>query len=785
MDEKNTALSLRRDASRPQTQIIQAATEYPSYPAERRSNAFDSVLVMLQRRIWLVLGVFFAVSALGALVTLLQTPKYQSTALLVINPNPDQIVPEKQISGTRADAAAVDSEIEALKSPTLAARLASELQLDKDPEWNAALRDGGAIFADSKPVPTAAAASPDNSPFASGGSFDAASPTAVPVKVPSDAARLPRPVPAETIVQPVADDVALAVADAIDVQRRGMSYVVEVTAESESPERAAEMANGLSNIYLKSLSEARYDASEKANGWLRDRLDELKAEVQQKQAAAQQYRAQRNLLTAQGVSLVEQQLAQVQSSLLVTRAEHAQKRAEYELLADMSKKGGSIAGLNTTNDAMRDFRAKEADVAQRIADLESRYGPNHPALQQAMEEKAALDIRIKEEMQRSAAKSKVEADSLAARLGKQESELGALRGELVSGNFDQVRLDALQTDAQTAQSVYESFLQRHHEIARQGTMTGVGARLLSPARLPTVPTSPHLLLNGAMSVAAGLILAFLAGLLVEHSRGTVETTEEVEQRVGARALVAIPSLRRRDLKHIPERNKNPTAYLLTKRMSQFAEAFRVLQASILLDNHRSNKVVAITSAMPAEGKTTLSVGLARVAAMGGQKAIVVDCDIRMRSVNAILGINPSEGLQQVLAGERHWREVVGRDEQSGAHVLPASGLTSKDLFGTGAMEKLIEELKQQYDLVVLDCAPIFAVADTRVIASLADAAIVAARAGKTPARALAAAIAQLEIAGARVLGVALNRVDTRNGRRSFYDGLYYSKAFSGYYAREG
>jgi polysaccharide biosynthesis transport protein len=793
MDEKNTGLVLRRDNPHPPSQVIQrGVAEYAGYPAEREGNAFDSILAMLQRRMRLVLGVFLTVSALGVVITLLQTPKYQATALLVINPNPDQIVPEKQFSGTRAEAAAVDSEIEALKSPTLAARLASELELDRDPEWNAALKDGGPATADAKSVQTASTV-PENSPFAPGGSLEATSPSAYNVQIkapssddglPSDVARLPRPESIDRTVRPVADDVALAVAGAMDVRRRGMSYVVEVTAESESPGRAAEMANGLSNIYLKTLSEARYDASEKANGWLRDRLDELKVEVQQKQAAATQYKAQRNLLTAQGVSLVEQQLAQIQSSLLMTRAEYAQKRAEYELLADISKKGGSIAGLNSVNDAMRDFRAKEAEVAQRIADLESRYGPNHPALLQAKEEKAALDSRIRDEMQRSAAKSKVESDAVGARMNKQEAELGSLRGELVSGNFDQVRLDALQTDAQTAQSVYESFLQRYHEIARQGTMTGVGARLLSPARPPTAASSPHLLLNGALSVAAGLILAFLAGLLVEQFRGTVETTEEVEQRVGARALVAIPSLRTRDMRHMPARNKTPTAYLLTKRMSQFAEAFRVLQASILLANQPANKVVAITSAMPGEGKTTLSVGLARVAAMGGQKAIVIDCDIRMRSVNTVLGIDPSEGLQQVLSGERHWRDVVGCDEQSGAHVLPASALTSKDLFTGGAMEELIEDLRKQYDLIVLDCAPIFAVADTRVIASIADAVVVAARARKTPARALAAAIAQLEIAGARVLGVALNRVDIRSGRRSFYDGLYYSKAFSGYYARE-
>lgn len=100
------------------------------------------------------------------------------------------------------------------------------------------------------------------------------------------------------------------------------------------------------------------------------------------------------------------------------------------------------------------------------------------------------------------------------------------------------------------------------------------------------------------------------------------------------------------------------------------------------------------------------------------------------------------------------------------------------------MEDLIRELAAEYDLVVLDCPPVFAVADARVIASLSDSVVVAARAGKTPARALQAAIEQLELAGANVLGVALNRVNIRRSRRSFYDGLYYSKAFAGYYVRE-
>jgi capsular exopolysaccharide synthesis family protein len=435
---------------------------------------------------------------------------------------------------------------------------------------------------------------------------------------------------------------------------------------------------------------------------------------------------------------------------------------------------------------MRDLRSKEAEVAQRIADLEQRYGDQHPTLLQAREEKAALDSRIKDEMGRVANRSKMEMDALGARLATQENNLGQLRGQLVAANFDQVRLNELETDAAAARSVYESFLQRYHEVASQGNLASVDARLLSLARPPSAPSSPSLLINGALTIAAALALALLAALTAEQFRGAVESTEDIEQRVGVRALVAIPALTSHDMRRIPRRDRNPSGYLLTKRMSPFAESLRVLHTSILLSNHSKDRVIAVTSAMPGEGKTTLALGLARVAAMGGQTVVVVDCDVRMRSINKVLGIDPKVGLQHVLTGEMNWRDVVGADKPSGAHVLPAAGAatTSRDVFGSGALEKLIGELAEHYDLVVLDCAPVFAVADTRLIASLADCVVVAARAHKTPARALAAAVSQLEIAGARVLGVALNRVDTRKGRRSFYDGLYYSKAFRGYYAKE-
>ncbi|MBI1359284.1 MAG: AAA family ATPase [Alphaproteobacteria bacterium] len=764
MNEANLNLAVRRETGRAVPATLLAPVNGQD---EREQSSSANIFEILLRRKWLMLGIFLAVAACGAAYTLLQPRIYSATALVMINPNPDQVVPEKQaLSGARADAAMVDSQIEVLKSPAMAARLASNLNLAADPEWNPDLPKKSGWFSGvtggQNPAPAAhqSQAAPIN-----------------PSMTPGQKAT------AEALAVP--DAVVDTVDQAINIRRRGLSWVIEVSANAGSGAEASQMANGLASAYLKSLAEARYDDADKANQWLKDRLAELRAEVEQKQAAVQTYRAKSNMLTTQGSSLVEQQVAQVQSALLATRAEYAQKQAEHTELLNIGEKGLTVASNNGQTDALRDLRAKQAEMAQRLADLQTRYGANHPTLQQAKEEKAAIDKQVQQEMQRVISRSKADADAVGARLRTQEAQLASLHEDLVGNNFSQVRLNALETDAEAARSVYESFLQRYHEVARQGNLAAVEARFLSPARIPPVPSSPHFLLNGALTVAAAGVLAVLFALLAEQFRKTIESTEEVEQRVGARALVAVPALRRRDMRRLPSRNRNPASYLLTKRMSPFTEAFRVLHASIVLSNRPQSKVVAVTSAMPGEGKTTLSLGLARVAAIGGQKVIIVDCDIRMRSLNKVLDIDPQEGIQQVLNGELSWKDAVGCDAGSGAHVLPAAGQSpSKDVFGSGAMESLIAELAEEYDLVVLDCAPIFAVAETRLIASLADTVVVAARAHHTSSRALAGALAQLELAGARVLGVALNRVDAKNGRRSFYDGLYYSKAFSGYYARE-
>ncbi|MDX5392416.1 MAG: CpsD/CapB family tyrosine-protein kinase, partial [Caulobacteraceae bacterium] len=188
--------------------------------------------------------------------------------------------------------------------------------------------------------------------------------------------------------------------------------------------------------------------------------------------------------------------------------------------------------------------------------------------------------------------------------------------------------------------------------------------------------------------------------------------------------------------------------------------------------------------LPGEGKTTTSVCLARSAAQQGHRVLLVDCDLRRRSVNRLMGKEPDKGLIEVLAGEASLSDVLQVDGVTGVQLLPLakSSLTPKDVFGSAAMDRLLDELRRSYDLVILDTAPVLPVADTRVLAPKADAVVFLARWRKTPEHAIQNAFRQLLGTGAHLGGVALTQVDMKMQQKYGYgDPGYYYAEYKKYY----
>jgi len=193
----------------------------------------------------------------------------------------------------------------------------------------------------------------------------------------------------------------------------------------------------------------------------------------------------------------------------------------------------------------------------------------------------------------------------------------------------------------------------------------------------------------------------------------------------------------------------------------------------------------VTSAMPGEGKTTTTFCLGKSMAMSGAKVVVVDCDLRRRNISRLLGVEPESGLTEVLQGLAHLDDVLIEDKASGAWFLPLakSPYNPRDLFGSQAMDRLLEELRRRFDIVLLDTAPVIPVSDTRLLAPKADVVVFLVQWRKTPRKAIEAAFAMLRSVGAEVAGIALTLVDVREQAKYGYgDPGYYYRSYKKYYA---
>jgi len=706
------------------------------------------------RRRWFIMApaalVVFALSYAG---DALRPRIYTATATILINPGREQVIASDEL--VTPSRILIDSEVQIIGSPGNMRRVADALHLEEDPEWNVALRPPSGIEATLAPLLTALGRAP----------------------------RIPQPV-LDDEREVHMDRIARALTRAVEVGRQEDSNVVEISAASLSARRSAEIANAVAQAYLESQVEAQFDATERANQWLLQRVQVLAQDLQQKERAAETFRREHRLapLAGGGNAPVS---AEVQTMLVAARAELSEKEARLRQVETLIREGGSadlIAGA-ANSPLITELRSRESELVRRQAELEQRYGELHPTVQNGRAELENLRERIDAEIGRITTSLRNEVEVARRRLGSLQGNFGTVSGTLSDDDEASVQYRQLLREADAARTVHQSYLQRFQEVEGQRSLALTTARVVSTAVTPGGPSSPNL----SAALQKALLLAFVLGVgfgfLIEYLDNTVSTTEEVERKLGAVAVASVPRLGAGDYRTLTPDQRHPAGYLIERQMSGFAEAFRVMRTSVLhgrLD--RRTQVMAITSALPDEGKTTIALCLGRICALSGENVAVVDCDLRRQSLHDVLGLEPAHSLMDVLMGKADWRTAMVNDRETNAHFLigKTAKFTPVDVFSSQVMHKLMSELRAHYDIIILDCAPVLAVADTRIAAGHADAAIVVVRSEKTPASAARTAVNELRKADIEVHGLVVNQL--RPAYQSGADTLYYGYAKKKYYA---
>jgi polysaccharide biosynthesis transport protein len=720
-----------------------------------------SFVGILLRRWMIALPIALVVFAFSYGSAALSQKIYQATALILINPVREQVITGQElVTRSSSSEVAIESEMEVMRSPDVMARVVTALRLDEDPEWNRPSQQPSALDRVLQPILGAL-----------NGQLDE--------PVSQEPPQLQLSVEdGEALRQAIARRLSRQ----IGVRRREPSFVIEVSARSSSRHSAAAIANATAQAYLDQQTESQFAATERAQDFLRTRANELAAEVQQKERAAEALRIAHGLPSYGGGD----QPADVQTMLASARADLTEKQARLGQVEALIARGGSpdlIAGA-ANSALLGSLRAQEADLQRRQVDIEERYGARHPDVQSGRLELETLRARIASEIERVTTGLRNEVEVARRRLASLQQNFGAETLTLDANNSEAVmQYRQLIREVEAARSVHQSFVQRVEEVESQTALPTANARVMTSASPPGAPASPDM--SSALRTAIILALALGAGaaFLVDMLDRTVSSAQDVERKLGRRSVAAMPKLGKSRYRTLSPVQRHPAGYVVEKPMSEFAEAFRVLRTSLTHARiDQTIQVVAITSALANEGKTTIALCLARVAALSGQRVAIIDCDLRRQSLADLMGVTSGSGLVGALTSDRPWSDILRQDDETSLQVLtgPATTFTPLDVFSSRAMAEFMGELRAAFDLIILDCAPVLHVADTRTVAAGADLTLMVVRADKTPAAAVRSAIRELEIAGAEIHGIALNCVAGADTRIDYYGSLHYAN--NNYYA---
>lgn len=692
---------------------------------------------IIRRRIWVILSVSAIMLIATAAAYLLAEPRYLATGRVALERSREQVLQVQQVvPDVPPDSAAVDTEVQILKSPQLAARVVDKLKLIDDPEFNPALKEGFTIEADE------------------------ARKTAVTILL-----------------------------SRLEVVREGFSYAITINFESISPTTAARVVNALSEIYVSAQVEEKSGATDRATKFLEAQLSQLRAQVQTAEATVAQYRAANGLFDASaGSSVTQEELSGLNSQVAQARASQAEAEARLSTARAQLAQGSTGEELGEALDSpvVSALRSQRAQVSAKVASLRQRYGPGYPELRNAQEELRDLDDQINSEVKRIISNVSIQANAARQRTSSLAGSLAATEGTLAANNKASVRLAELERNAESARVLYLAFLDRYKQTRAQKGLERSNSYIIARAGVPTFPTTPNLMIFIAAGIVSALAASSIAVAILQLLERGIETSDGIEKMLGVASLGSVP-----DTARLPELSKEEagipaTQIIVDKPQSAFAEAFRRLRTSIhfALPEARS-AVVAVTSSLPGEGKTTTAICLARSAALAGVKVVLVDCDIRRRSSSLQFSPLRSIGLAKLLAGKGTLDEALFVDEATGAYVLAQrpDDSTNISLSDSPAFAALLAELRVRFDLVVLDTPPVLPVDDSRVVSAMADGVVMLVRWRKTPGKAAELALRQLDEVGAHVIGASLTLVDmVQQTRVGYGDVGYYYSAYKSYYA---
>jgi len=580
--------------------------------------------------------------------------------------------------------------------------------------------------------------------------------------------------------------------------------VIEITVDSTQPGVAATFANTLVNEFIEQNIETRWQSSMRTGAWLGRQLDEMRVKIEDSEGRLQAYAKSAGLVfTSDKSSLGEQQLRELQQARATAETERIAKQSRFEMLQPGAAGVPGAPVENLTDDGLREYQDKIADLQRMIAELSVIYTPEHAKTKSLQ---AQLDaVQKSYRAARLALAGKIGDQYQEARRKERLLEAGYLAqtGQVVSEQEKTTKYNLLKAEAESDRQLYDSLQQQLKQASVASAMKASNIRIVDAAAVPADPYKPNIPRSVIVGTLLGLVGAVGIALLRERSNQTIREVGEVADVLGVPELGLIPNARlalsraeqKLMLKNtqlgLPSGNR-PEAQidLITWRSSRsiIADSFRSAVTSMLFASFSSQRCrrFVITSASAGEGKSSVVSNLAVAIAEMGDRVLLIDGDLRNPRLQRIFGLEPQPGLSTLLKETSAGSETPRLDQcvrptvVPNLFVLPAGPPTSfsSSLLSSARLRETLEKLATQFDKILIDTPPMLAIPDARILAKHVDAVVLVVRAGKTTRDAAVAAYERLLGDGTELVGAIMNDWDPAASAGGYYG---YGYKYDAYY----
>ena len=734
----------------------------------------NSAIGFLRRQYWIVLICLLLALPIGAWYHFTGQQTYSASATMMIETRKSPI-PELLLDSA-PDAGWIESQVGILRSQNIAAYVVKQLRLAEDPEFARSapsLLDKLLIHFGLKKTPDA----------------------------PSEAERISRAVGA--LVQQ------------LDVRRVGLSYIMRIDVRWHNPDQATKIANAMVDAYVFEQLNAKYQANRRASDWLQERLQTLREQTASAERAVIEFKSKNNIVKTGGALMNEKQLTDISTQLGAARAHTADLQLRYDRIAAVRRAyqedQPAAAADETVTEAMNNpiingFRTRYLELTTREASWSAKYGKNHVAVVNLRNQIHDIRRSIADELGRIEETAKSELEIAKKRQGELDTGMASLVSQSTETNQAQVTLFSLEATAQSYRKIYDNFLQRHTESLQQQTYPISDARLLSPASGAFRNDPPELKIWLA-TIFAGLGLGIGFGVFREKMDCVFRTREQVRSVLETECLALVPLVtygkdvgkralprKRAASLRITEGASGRPDYmsvfsapkflrsLIEAPSSPHAEAIRSIKLALdLSDSGKCAKVVGLTSCSPSEGKSTLAASMAMLAARGGARVILVDCDLRNPSLSRLLAPNATVGFLDVAVGKVPLADAVWRDASTNLTFLPTVSNPQlpnvAEIMSSAGAQQIFDALEIDYDYVIVDLSPLVATIDVRASSRFIDSFVLVIEWGSTKVDAVQYALRNAPDVHRNMVGAVLNKVDMPAMHRydSYGAAYYYSQ----------